>query len=377
MTYPHRTHQYGAHSMNEKFRTQIHQLAQNRGLEFLGVTAPKTPRHFDKFESWIQNKKHAGMKYLECHAEIRGSPKKLLESVKSILVFGLPYYLGDNPSGDTQSPLIAQYARRKDYHRCLKRQLGEILTELKKNWQFESRILVDSAPFLEKDFAATTLHGFMGKNTCYIHAKMGSFFLLGEALLSLDLEPDPTSSLPLNRKTQEGGCGPCNLCQTACPTGALNTDYSIDSNRCLAYWTIEHRGIIPFQFWPYLKQYYFGCDICQLACPYNAKLNRPQIPDWPELSFPSLFETATMNQYQYEKYFGGTPLTRATRNGLRRNALIALAVIRDTNLEQAITLAQKDSAFPIAETIEMILKWLMHPFDDGSCSHSKTNTHHL
>jgi epoxyqueuosine reductase len=179
--------------------------------------------------------------------------------------------------------------------------------------------------------------------------------LLGEILTTRELPLDTPPAIELARKTTAGGCGPCNLCQVACPTGALDRAYSLDANRCLSYWTIEHRGTIPLEFWPHLAKYYFGCDLCQLACPYNRKGTVGRAPAFlEERKLPSLFATATMSARDYEKWFGGTPLTRARRGGLRRNALIALAVTRDLRLNEALALAERDPEAPVGETIAQI-----------------------
>ena len=175
----------------------------------------------------------------------------------------------------------------------------------------------------------------------------------------LEVPPVSRRDLPLDRKTKQGGCGPCRLCQDECPTGALSTDYVIDARRCLSYWTIEHRGTIPEEFWPHLARYVFGCDICQLACPYNVRAERTAPPDdFRQRELPALFETAVMDQAQIERYFGGSPMTRAKRGGLRRNALIALAVTRDHRLAEALEYARRDPEPPLPETTSQIERYL-------------------
>ena len=159
----------------------------------------------------------------------------------------------------------------------------------------------------------------------------------------------------LDEPAKEIGCGTCTLCQVECPTGALNEDYVIDSNRCLSYWTIEQRGTIPEKYWPWLGKYYFGCDICQLVCPYNKEASANQLDDKiPIRKYPSLFEIATMDQRKYEIAFGGTAMTRAKRNGLRRNALIAMTVTGDSRLGEAMARARVDGGYPIDETLVQI-----------------------
>ena len=134
---------------------------------------------------------------------------------------------------------------------------------------FNSKIAVDSVPIFERAIAAKTEFGFIGKNTCYIHPKKGSFFLLGEIILDEVIKQDSKLAVETTKRTDLGGCGSCKRCQVHCPTGALDKEYELDANLCLSYWSIESRGIIPEKFWPWFSKFYFGCDICQLVCPYN------------------------------------------------------------------------------------------------------------
>src|SRR5690606_6307703 len=134
-----------------------------------------------------------------------------------------------------------------------------------------TRVMVDTAPVLERALAAKTARGFIGKNTCYIHPLLGSFLMLGVVLTDIPLPSDERVPVDPARHLPSGGCGACRECQVHCPTGALDADYRIDAKKCLAYWTIEHRGVIPERFWPWIGTYYFGCDICQITCPYNMK----------------------------------------------------------------------------------------------------------
>lgn len=193
------------------------------------------------------------------------------------------------------------------------------------------RVCCDSAPLLERSIAVQAGLGFRGKNTCVISRQKGSLFFIGELLTSLDL-----SSLVLEKhegtQPQRSSCGTCRRCQVHCPTGALDMDYRMDARKCIAYWTIEHRGPIPQVYWPAVGMYVFGCDICQLVCPFNRVLRSSPTAESLSPLVPridreiDLHALATMTQSQYETWFGGTPLTRAKREGLMRNGLIALYV---------------------------------------------------
>lgn len=327
----------------------IERYCERKGLIFLGGCDLEIREDYRRFQRWLERGAHAGMHYLLNYPEVRKFPDKLLLGAKSALVVGMPYYQGDSVGRQPlpASPKIAQYARIADYHKVLKRLTRELIIQLRSEWGGEYRALVDTAPLLERALARKSGAGFIGKNTCFIHPSQGSFLFLAEIL----------STLPFGgeRVPMQSGCGSCTSCQTICPTGALDKDYVLDANKCLAYWTIEHRGPIPEEFWPYLAHYVFGCDLCQLVCPFNQGITPVKVV--PRV-FPSLFEVAVMDQKSYGHYFGGTPMTRATRNGLRRNALIAMTVTRDPKLQEAMDLCLAVPEFPISETLDQIRGWL-------------------
>ncbi len=332
----------------------IRQACEQQGLLLLGTTGLQTPRDFEFFETWLADGKHGELRYLENHRAIRKNPELLFPGAKSALILGLPYALEE--LGDL--PRVAQYAHFVDYHRWFKKKAQLAVSPFLEAGSF--RVVVDSAPVLERALAAKTAQGFIGKNTLFIHPQWGSFLLLAEVLTTHEFIPDTPPTINRDRKTAAGGCGPCQLCQVACPTGALQDAYSIDSTKCLSYWTIEQRGTIPEKFWPWLKQYYFGCDLCQLACPYNLKSKAPP-KGWEKRSFPPLSTTATMDAGEYERFFGGTPLTRAKREGLRRNALIAMAVLGDPLLESALSSIRGDDPPVLHQTAEQIRAFLSAP----------------
>ncbi len=297
------------------------------------------------------------MGFLEKNLPLRENPTGLLEGAKQALIFGLNYYQGDRLSEALQGTArIAQYARLKDYHKSLRRRGEAIVAELKGRFpDLNSRVLVDSAPLLERALANRTSKGFIGKNTCYIHPEKGSMFLLSEILLDQEImAADVKPPLDPAFRTEAGGCGSCKRCQVYCPTGALDEAFRLDARKCLSYWTIEHRGTIPEEFWPWVKTYLFGCDLCQLACPYN----RSQVVSKEEVILKAAqvdpFAIACMSQAYYVAFFGGTPATRAKRSGLRRNALIALCEMQDPRLEEAIASVGAEDERVLHETIEQI-----------------------
>ncbi|MBC61261.1 MAG: tRNA epoxyqueuosine(34) reductase QueG [Zetaproteobacteria bacterium] len=320
-------------------RNIIENIINKSGLELFGIVSLEKEQRFDFFSQWLKNKKNAEMDYLQNHLNCRKDPRNILPGSSKAIIIGLSYYQGDKYKRDAPSK-IAQYARLKDYHKTIKKKSQDIIDKLRNFHHgpeaFLARSVTDSAPILERALAEKTISGFIGKNTCFIHPQKGSFYLLGEILTNLNITEDQNTYVNPTKRTKQGGCGTCKRCQVYCPTGALDKDYQIDARKCLAYYTIEHRGIIPLEFWPHLKKYFFGCDICQLVCPYNKSI--PQISKEKVVleSHPSLYEIAVMDQSFYEKTFGGTPLTRAKISGLKRNALIAMIVGKDSRLSDVI-----------------------------------------
>jgi epoxyqueuosine reductase len=346
-------------------RDKIALCVAQEGLEFLGIapatTEEKTVR---AFQEWLLQKKHADMFYLEKYLEVRQDPTLLLPGAKSIVVFAWNYYQGDRWSDLKSSgvPAVAQYARLADYHKVMAQKAEaiaeKIRVELGCDDSVRFRSAIDTLPLFERDVAARTAEGFIGKNSMFIHPTKGSFLLLGSLLTTLDLTVDVPSGVDPEVRSPRGGCGTCQRCQVYCPTGALAEDYKVDASKCLSYWTIENRGTIPEVYWPWLRYYYFGCDICQLVCPYNKHIETSRTkPN----ELPSLYDVATMDQRNYEKFFGGTSMTRAKRSGLRRNALIAMTVLRDPRLDEAIRGVDVDSHPVLEETVTQIRKWTAPP----------------
>jgi epoxyqueuosine reductase len=209
--------------------------------------------------NWLEEGKEAGMSYMKNHFEKRTDPRLLVEGAKSVIVVLLNYYPGkvQNP----ELPQIAKYAYGKDYHIYIKNNLNKLLENIQKVVpDVQARVFTDSAPVLEKSWAVQAGLGRIGKNSMFIHPKIGSFCFIGEIILNLELEYDT----PLSHH-----CGNCNKCIQACPTGALTAPYELDARKCLSYHTIENKEAIPEHIKPKLSNRLFGCDICQDICPSN------------------------------------------------------------------------------------------------------------
>jgi epoxyqueuosine reductase len=274
--------------------------------------------------SWLERGLNGDMAYLA--GEPRHDPGRLLPEARSLIVVALPYG-GSEPSGSSPGkrlPLtgqIARYARGADYHSVLKerlRQLADRCAELTGH-SVLARPCVDSAPLLEREAARRAGIGFTAKSTLTIAPGLGSYVLLGELLIDLELIPDQ----PLAR-----GCGSCTTCLTACPTSAFVDAYTLDARRCISYLTIEQKGAIPRALRPLIGRWVFGCDICQEVCPFNQS-RRPRTPDaafdarsW--LNEPELVQLLELTASGYRRFVKRSALRRIGRVQLQRNAAVAL-----------------------------------------------------
>ena len=327
---------------------QLEAAVQESRLIFLGCVPLVRSRRFAAFQQWLQKNYHADMTYLEKNHTLRADPRQLDKNLQTAIVIALPYGRGDRLQ--TTTPRVAQYARQRDYHRVIKARARHVAIRLKLNTY---RIVVDTTPILERELAERGGYGFIGKNTCFISLAHGSYLLLGAILIPANTAAQQEVEPPeATIRSAQGGCGSCQRCQVHCPTGALTDDYQLDARKCLSWLTIENRGEIPLQFWKFLGNYYYGCDLCQIVCPYN---RGKQNTDEAELKLPPLEKVACMTQREYEQYFGGTALTRAKRAGLMRNALIAMYVRQHPQLPHCLATLATRQDLPHNEALHKTL----------------------
>jgi len=315
---------------------KITEIVEKYGFFLIGFISLQDDPEFHFFKKWIEEGRHASMRYLERYQKFRQSPYQLESGLKSALILGLSYGSREKIPRIGDHPRIAQYARYQDYHKVFWRYGAMVLNKIHQLVGEENatgRVFCDSAPLLERSLAIQSGGVFRGKNTCAISPKYGSMFFLGELFTSVAFPKWGEDKFFPETSAVKKSCGSCRRCQVYCPTGALDQDYRIDARKCIAYWTIENRETIPEIYWEPVSRYIFGCDICQLVCPFNRKtaefnavlpdrllpLKSRQLPN-------DIFLISTMDQQRYETWFGGTPLTRAKREGLVRNALIALRI---------------------------------------------------
>ena len=213
-------------------------------------------------KQWLQNGKHGMMAYLERYAEHREHPDLLVENARSVIVVLYSYFWGQQQPQD--APKVAKYAYGIDYHYVVKQKLQQLSDYINESIApIHGRAFCDSAPLFERRWAQQAGLGWIGTNKCLIHPQLGSFFVIGELIVDLEVAYDA----PL-----KGDCGNCGLCVAACPTHALTFEAEFDATRCISYQTIESKEDIPDQLKRLLHGYVAGCDICQDVCPWNRNL---------------------------------------------------------------------------------------------------------
>jgi epoxyqueuosine reductase len=306
---------------------QIKGFALEAGFDLAGVAPAHEYPELDRFPEWVAAG-HAGeMKYLEVRDEFgtlkRSSLKAVAPWARSVIVCAINYNTAPPYSTefqDAERGWISRYAwGREDYHEAVMRRLIAVEEKLREIAPAtESRRYVDTGPLIERVYAKYAGIGWVGKNTCIINQGKGSWLFLGVILSSLDLTPD----LPAPDR-----CGSCTRCIDACPTDAFLAPYQLDANRCIAYLTIEKRGEIPEDLRDGIGRQVFGCDICQDVCPWNRKAPAGKAPEFQpreELINPVLEWLVSLSPSEFAATFRGSPLKRAKRSGIRRNAAVAM-----------------------------------------------------
>ena len=309
------------------------------------------------------------------------SPRELLPGARSVICVGLNYFpasAGDAPAKeeDSEEPgaaspapgKIARYARRRDYHRVMKRKMRSLAFELTKRLSrdISARWYVDDGPMLDRAAAARAGLGWFGKSTNILTSEMGSWVFLGQIVTDLQLSPDQPS---------KKSCGDCVRCIDACPTGAIVAPYVIDNTRCISFQTIENRGPIPRDLRPLMLDWIFGCDICQEVCPVNRKEKPAHEPGFArhDLDGLHLREILEITEEQFLDRFAGTPIMRAKRAGLQRNACVALGNLKDMDsvevlasvLRNGVALVRSHAAWALGEIGEpSALRLLEEAFEE-------------
>lgn len=298
------------------------QRARAAGAALAGIAPATSPVGLPKFEAWLDAGHHAGMNYLPNRRAAYQHPSHVQAAARSMLVCGWNYHAATSQSAGANAGRVASYAcSNDDYHNRLRSALQPVAQWLRdQSPGARTRIVIDTAPLLERDFARVAGLGWFGKNTMLINKRQGSWFLIAVILTDVELPPDDVH--------HTSHCGTCTRCLDACPTNAFPEPGVLDARRCISYWTIEHRGSIPLEIRDGLGEWLFGCDICQDVCPWNRKAPVVEVPsvDAHAVSDGSLdlLDLLQRTDEELAARFADTPLARPGWNGLRRNALVVL-----------------------------------------------------
>lgn len=327
---------------------EIKKEAIRLGFNLVGITSPDPPAHIEVYEEWLAKEHHAGMKYMgtEHARQRRSDPRIILPDCQAIIALATNYLpkftLQDQKETQHQ---IASYALGDDYHDVLPERLLRIVDfiEDRVGREVRHKIYTDTGPLLERELAQRAGLGWIGKNTCLIHPQSGSYFILGEILIDLPL--------PADMPFAHDRCGSCTRCIDACPTQCIQLNRTLDSRRCISYWTIEAKGTIPRELRPLQADWLFGCDICQQVCPYNKAFAKPS--EDPPFQLRSALANATLEYFlrlepqHWRKDLKGSPLLRAKRRGLVRNAAVVAGNTQDSKYVPRLTAVLQHDTEPL------------------------------
>ncbi|QSB26748.1 tRNA epoxyqueuosine(34) reductase QueG [Flavobacterium sp. CLA17] len=278
------------------------------GISKAGFMEQEAPR----LENWLKNNRNGQMAYMENHFDKRLDPTLLVDDAKSVVSLLLNYFPGETQN--QESFKISKYAYGQDYHIVIKDKLKEFLFSIQENiGEVSGRAFVDSAPVLDKAWAAKSGLGWIGKNSNLLTQRVGSFYFIAELILDLDLEYDHATT---------DHCGSCTACIDACPTQAIVAPYVVDGSKCISYYTIELKENIPTEMKGKFDEWAFGCDTCQDVCPWN-RFSKPHAEPLfnpnPELLSFSKKDWIEITEETFRAVFKNSPIKRTKFDGLKRN----------------------------------------------------------
>jgi len=320
---------------------------------------------FERFRDWLRRGYHGSMAYLQDREEAYQNPKSILSQTKTIVMLAIPYTPAtslrkrttdaDSSQSDETTPggfgKVAAYASgEKDYHDVIHTRLKSLKKWVQENSSCSvARGVVDTAPILERDFAAAAGLGWIGKNTLLLRRDAGSYFFLAAILTDIIFEGSNQDTQP--QVTATDHCGTCTACLDACPTQAFTQPRVLDATKCISYLTIEHRGSIDIELREKMGSWILGCDVCQQVCPWNRMAVSPSVPELaaiPMMQSIDLIELLQMTEEAFRSKYRETPLWRPKLRGMQRNAMISLA---NQNYRPAI-----EAIRPFLKSEDMILR---------------------
>jgi epoxyqueuosine reductase len=300
---------------------QVKQRARELGFDLVGIAPASPSRYREYLRQWLDDGQGGTMEYLASRFEERADPGAYLPGAQSVICVAMNYHVRLEESAEDAGGVrgkIARYALGDDYHEIIKDRLHDLADWLRGTVGGRTKSAVDTAPIMEKEMAARAGVGWLGKNTCVINERIGSWLLLGEILTTLELPADQPAT---------DRCGTCRRCIDACPTGAITAPYQLDARKCISYLTIEHRTEIDPALQPLIGEWLYGCDICQDVCPFNSKAIESLDPALaPRFASGSVDvrEVIEWSGEDYSRHLRRSAMKRVKLPQLKRNATIVL-----------------------------------------------------
>jgi len=343
----------------EQLKTNIQLWGQSLGFQQIGITDTDLRPHGQYLENWLEKNFHGDMFYMEKHGAKRSRPELLIEATCRIISVRMNYLpKGIDPQmvlASDQTAYVARYSLGRDYHKVIRKRLVKLWDKIQDYLiahdlpTYAGRVFTDSAPVLEKAIAEKAGLGWIGKNTLVLNKDAGSWFFLGEIFTNLPLPPDPAYP--------ENHCGSCTACIDICPTRAIIAPYQLDARKCISYLTIEHRGVIPEPLRSLMGNRIFGCDDCQLVCPWNkfAKFtNEADFSPRHKLDTSTLLSLFAWSENEFLKNTEGSAIRRTGYDGWLRNIAIALG---NSNHELRVIAALKQKMAVASDMLNEHINW--------------------
>lgn len=340
----------------QQLMDNIRQWGRELGFQQIGFARPQLDEHEAHLQEWLDKGYHGEMEYMASHGNKRSRPDELVEGTKTVITARMDYLPADVETTKLltqgEKAYISRYALGRDYHKLIRKRLTQLAKQIEQAiGPFGYRAFVDSAPILERALATRSGLGWIGKNSMVIHPKAGSFFFLGEIMIDLGLPED--AAYPKDH------CGSCNACHVACPTEAFVGDKILDGRRCISYLTIELKGPIPEDLRKGMGNRIFGCDDCQLVCPWNRFTKTTLEKDFTPRHNLDHVDLATLfawSEEQFLKATEGTPIRRAGYERWLRNIAVGLGNAPSTpKVIAALESRQQEESALVREHVEWAL----------------------
>ena len=326
---------------------RIRELAHELGFQHFGISGVDLGQDEEHLRDWLQRGLYGTMQWMAAHGDKRSRPQELIPGTLRVVSVGLDYGRNDSDQAwhtlaDGERAYVARYALGRDYHKLMRNRLQKLAERVQQELgPFGHRVFVDSAPVLERALARNAGLGWIGKHTCLIDSDGGSWFFLGEIYLDLPLPVDEQAS---------AHCGSCVRCIEVCPTRAIVAPYRLDARRCISYLTIEHEGAIPEELRAPIGNRIFGCDDCQLVCPWNKFAKRSDEPDFRarnDLDTATLPQLFAWEEDEFLHRTEGSAIRRSGHERWLRNIAVALGNAPSTPEVLAALESRRDHPSPL------------------------------